>query len=203
MAAQNVRQEFAHDIEAGSGDQRDSGVAGDIFRALPTGWPPSTGDRTCADDAGYARNRKGSRAVGMLSNDSAQSRVADPRPETMFVRSEVSVVFVKDDGGPVGDGLANSVVGKVAAEALPVGIPTLSPFWGDVSPLAHARADSLAQDGDWPARAEHIQMEALLFRQLARLRRSDHAENFIESGLLLRRSGERRLCKNRYRWQRE
>jgi len=203
MAVQNIRQEFAHDIKPGSGYQRDPGVAGNIARALPAGWPPSTGDRTGAGNAGYAGDRKDSPAVGMPGNDSAQNRVAGPRPDPMFMRREIAVVFVKNHGGPVGDGLANSVVGKVAAKALPVGIPTLSPFRGDVSPLAHARADSLAQNGDWPTRAEQIQMEALLFRQLARLRRSDHAENFIQSSLVLRRGGGRRLCKNRHRRQSE
>src|SRR6266404_4579853 len=78
MAVQNIRQEFAHDIEAGSGQKRDAGILGDISRALPTGWPPNAGDRAGADDAGYARNRKGSPAVGVLRNHRAQSRVAGP-----------------------------------------------------------------------------------------------------------------------------
>lgn len=86
---------------------------------------------------------------------------------------------MKDDGGSVGDGLTNSIVGQVAAKALPVSIPTLPPFLGGVLPLADARADSLAQDGDRPTNAEQIQMKALGFGQLALLRRSDHAEKFV------------------------
>src|ERR1700681_1227578 len=97
----------------------------------------------------------------------------------MFMRSEIAVVFVKDHGGPIGDGLANAVVGQIAAEALSVSIPTLPPFFRAVFPLAHARANRLAQNGNWPARAEQIQMKALGFGQLARLRRSDHAENLL------------------------
>src|SRR5579863_6628190 len=112
MAVQNIRQEFAHDIEAGSGQEGDAGVPGDISGALPTWWSPNTGNRAGPDDAGYSRNGKGSPAVGMLRNDSAESRVAGPRPEPMFVRREIPVVFVKDHGSPIGDGLANSVVGQ-------------------------------------------------------------------------------------------
>src|SRR5665213_2130559 len=121
----------------------------------------------------------------------------------MFMRGEIPVIFVKDDGGPVGDGLANSVVGKVAAEALSISIPTLSPFRRSVCPLAIAGADSLAQDRDWPNHAEQVQMKALGFSQLARRRRSNHAEDFVQSGLVFRCNGGRRLCENRGRWQRE
>jgi len=179
MAVYNIRQEFTHDIEPGGGQKGDAGVLGDISGALPTGWSPNAGDRAGADDAGYTRNRKGSCAVGVLRNHRAESRVAGPRPDPMFMRSEIAVVFVKDHGGPVGDGLANSVVGQVAAKALSVSIPALPPFLGRVFPLAHACANSLAQDGDWPTRAEQVQVKALGFGQLARLRRSDHAENFL------------------------
>jgi len=153
---QNIRQEFTDNVEAGGGQKGDAGVAGDIFRALPTGWSPSTGDRTGADDAGYAGYGKGPPAIGVLRNDGAESRVTGPRPKAVFARREIPVVFVKDHGGPVGDGLTNSVIGQVAAEALSVSTPTLPPFFGGIFPLAYARAYSLAQDRDGPTRAEQI-----------------------------------------------
>ena len=78
MAVQNIRQEFAHNIEAGCGDQRETGVGGDIVQALKTGRSPNTGNRASRDDAGYARNGKGAFAVGMLRYHSAESRVAGP-----------------------------------------------------------------------------------------------------------------------------
>src|SRR5258708_38289217 len=104
---------------------------------------------------------------------------------------------MKDHGGPISDGLANSVVGQVAAEALSVRIPALPPFLGAVFPLADTRADGLSQDRDRPACAEQIQMKALGFGQLARLVRSDHAENFVHSGLGFGPSGDRRFARNR------
>ena len=110
MAVQNIRQEFAHDIEGGGGCKRETGVLGDISGAFPAGRSVNAGNCTCANDAGYARNREGSPAIRMLRNNSAQSSVAGPRPETIFMRSEIPVVFVKDDGGAVSDRLATRIL---------------------------------------------------------------------------------------------
>ncbi len=46
-------------------------------------------------------------------------------------------------------------------------------------------------------------MKALSFGQLAWLGRSYHAEDFVEGGLVFRRSGERRLREDRRHWQNE
>ena len=142
---QKFRQELPDDIETGGGSKRDAGVSADVFYTLPTWRSPNTGDCTCTHYARYAGNGKGLPAIRMPSCYSAEDCVARPCPETVLMRREISVVFVKNDGGSVGDGLAHAVVRKVAPVALSVCTPTLPPFFGAVLPLANARSRSLPQ----------------------------------------------------------
>src|SRR5258706_11191944 len=116
---------------------------------------------------------------------SAQDCVTRTCQKTMLMRSKISFVFVKDGGGPIGDGLPHGVVRKIAAVALSVRTPTLSPFFGGVLPLANSCAGSLSQQGNRPRRAHNIQMKPFLFGQITRLGWTYHPQHFIDNILIM------------------
>lgn len=96
-AVQKIRQKFADNIETGGKGERDAGIASNSLHAFPTSRPPNAGEGARAEDARDARNGKSLCPIGMPSCYGGKNRVASPSLETLFVRREIAVVFVKRD----------------------------------------------------------------------------------------------------------
>src|SRR5579862_3959743 len=182
-AVQHVRQELSHQIETGGCAEGDAGIPADVPDALPTVRSPNAGDRACTHDAGDAGNGKGGPAIRMLGCDRAADRVSRSCPEAVSMGGKVSIVFVKKDGGSVGDSPAYAVVRQIASKALSIRSPTLSPLLGTVLPLADPGAGSLGQKWNRPDRAHKVQVKPSSFREGGFIR-TYHAHDCVDEVLL-------------------
>src|SRR5207244_1226076 len=100
------------------------------------------------DYAGGGGDGKRVAAIDVASGEGANEGVPGTGPEAGFRRSEVAGVLVKRERAAVGDGLADAVVGEIAAVAFSKRGPALAPFFRRVCPLADPRAGSFAKQGD-------------------------------------------------------